>query len=246
MNAIATQNTLPGIPEQQSVMTPMQMVAIAVQQGADIEKIQRLMDLRDRYEASEARKAYVEALANFKRNPPRVLKDRLNSQYKSKYASLGNLVNTVNASLGEHGLNARWSLNQSEKTIEVTCILSHALGHSESVMLSSPPDTSGAKNPLQQIKSAITYLEGATFQAITGIVASDEDDDGNGFQPKAQVQTPDGYDNWKADMTALADEGLPKLQDAWGKSSPEFRRHVVKNDEQWWADTKRKAGKVQS
>jgi hypothetical protein len=111
-------------------------------------------------------------------------------------------------------------------------------------MLSSPPDTSGAKNPLQQIKSAITYLEGATFQAITGIVASDEDDDGNGFKPKDPVQAPDGFDNWKADMTALADEGLAKLQEAWSKSSPEFRRHVVKNDEQWWTETKRKASKV--
>jgi hypothetical protein len=32
-------------------MTPMQMLQIAVSQGADLERIQKLMDLQDRWEA---------------------------------------------------------------------------------------------------------------------------------------------------------------------------------------------------
>ena len=51
--------------------------------------------------------------------------------------------------------------------------------------MSGPPDDSGKKNPLQQIKSTITYLEIATFEAVTGIAASDAgDDDGNGTARK--------------------------------------------------------------
>ncbi len=182
--------------------TPMQMIALAVSQGADIEKMKQLMDLRDRFEANEARKAFMEALANFKKNPPKVVKDLENKQYKSRYSSLANLVNTVNAALGAHGLNARWSIEQSEKSIAVTCILSHTLGHSESVTMTGGPDTSGAKNPLQQWKSTLTYLEGATFQAITGIVASDEgDDDGNGASNAATVS-----DEQIANLQALIEE----------------------------------------
>lgn len=243
MNAVAIQDQLPGMPETMS--TPMRMLEIAVSQNADIAKLEKLMDLHQRWETNEARKAYIAALSNFKRNPPKVVKDLTNKQYGSKYSSLANLVNTVNAALGEHGLNARWSLNQSDTRIEVTCVLSHTAGHSESVMLSSPPDTSGSKNQLQQIKSTITYLEGATFQAITGIVATTEgNDDGNGSGKKPPEPVPEGYENWAADMEALAEEGSAKLQESWKNSKDEFRRYAVKFDEQWWNDTKRKASKA--
>lgn len=245
MNAVV-QHSLPGVPEAQALSTPLRMLEIAVSQNADIAKLEKLMELHQRWEANEARKAFVEALANFKRNPPKVIKDLTNKQYSSKYASLGSLVNTVNAALGEHGLNARWSLSQGDQ-IEVTCILSHMMGHSESVSLKSGPDTSGAKNPLQQIKSAITYLEGATFQAITGIVASSEgDDDGNGSgkPPGAPPPAPEGYENWACDMEATAEEGTAKLLAAWEGSKGEFRRYAVKNEAVWWAATKSKASKA--
>jgi hypothetical protein len=224
---------------------PMQMLAIAVERGDDLEKLRQLMDLRDRWEAAEAKKAYVAAFSEFKRNMPDVVKDMLNKQYGSDYSSLANLVNTVNRSLGEYGLNARWEPDQSE-TIAVTCILTHVDGHSEKVTLRGPPDTTGQKNPLQQIKSTLTYLEGATFQAITGVVArsASKDDDGNGAGGRPEVEAPEGYDNWKADMIALADEGIEKLQAAWKASDNSFRRHVVKHDETWWNQAKSKAGKV--
>jgi hypothetical protein len=66
--------------------------------------------------------------------------------------------------------------------VKVTCILSHVQGHSESVSLAAPPDVSGAKNPIQQIKSTTTYLKLATFEAVTGIATEEgnKDDDGNG------------------------------------------------------------------
>jgi hypothetical protein len=229
------------------VSNPMQMLAIAVERGDDIERLRQLMDLRDRWEAAEAKKAYVAAFAEFKRNMPDVVKDMLNKQYGSDYSSLANLVNTVNRSLGEYGLNARWEPDQSE-TIAVTCILTHVDGHSEKVTLRGPPDTTGQKNALQQIKSTLTYLEGATFQAITGVVArsASKDDDGNGAGGKPEVAAPEGYDNWKADMIALADEGIDKLKAAWSASDAGYRRHVVKADETWWSQAKSKASKVKA
>jgi hypothetical protein len=231
-------------------ITPMEMLSRAVERGADLEYLKQLMELEEKWRAAQAKRAYITAFALFKKNMPDVVKDMLNKQYGSDYSSLANLVNTTNRVLGEYGLNARWDPDQSEG-IKVTCILSHIDGHSEQVSLKGPPDNSGQKNALQQIKSTLTYLEGATFQAITGVVArsASADDDGNGAGGKpgnrpAEAATPAGYDDWKADMRALADEGTAKLQDAWQKSSDEFRRYVVKHDELWWGETKRKAAKV--
>lgn len=161
--------------------TPMSMLAVAVQRGMDVATISGLMALNKEWEANEARKAYAEALALFKADPPTVIKDKKNTQYDSMYTTIGNLVNTINTALSKHGLSARWDIDQ-EKSIKVTCILTHRAGHSERVSMSGPADDSGKKNPLQQIKSTVTYLKIATFEAVTGTASADAnvDDDGNG------------------------------------------------------------------
>lgn len=164
-----------------TVLTPMDMIANAVASGAGIDMLERLMALQERYEAAQAKKAFIEAKAAFKSENVIVTKDKDNKQYNSKYASIGNLVNTVNATLAKHGLDAAWEIDQGEK-ITVTCVLSHRDGHSVRVSMSANPDTSGQKNPIQQIKSAVTYLRVATFEAVTGIATNEgnADDDGNG------------------------------------------------------------------
>lgn len=236
------------LPQQQvTEITPMQMLQVAVAQGADLERIQKLMDLQDRWEAKQALHAFNAALAAFKKNPPTIVKDLMNKQYANAwYTSLGNLVNTTNAALGEHGLSASWQIEQGE-LIAVTCILEHVLGHSRKVRLEGPADTSGSKNTLQQIRSTLTYLKGSTFEAVTGIASrvGNQDDDGNGAGKKEQVEdAPAGYLKWRADMTALADNGLKSLTEAWAKSEGNLRRFVVKFDEPWWTELKAKAKKV--
>lgn len=227
-------------------MTPVELLLNAIQRAPDMDlaKLEKLMDLAERWRAAEAKRAYVTAFALFKKNMPDVVKDMLNTQYKSDYSSLANLVNTTNRVLGEYGLNASWRPDQSSG-ITVKCLLQHIDGHQEEVSLTGPPDTSGQKNALQQIKSTLTYLEGATFQAITGVVArsASTDDDGNGAGKKS-VTDPDGFEDWKADMTGKADEGLQALTATWKASSDAFRRHTIKHYDDWWSETKAKAVKA--
>ncbi len=147
--------------------TPILMLANAVERGMDPATIKDLMDLSDRWEKNEARKAYAAALAAFKASPPAIYKDKRNVQYDSMYASIGALVNGSIGSLSSHGLSHHWEIDQSAG-IRVTCILTHRAGHSESVSMTGPADDSGKKNPLQQIKSTVTYLKIATFEAVTG------------------------------------------------------------------------------
>uniref|UniRef100_A0A6M3JKV4 Putative Erf family protein n=1 Tax=viral metagenome TaxID=1070528 RepID=A0A6M3JKV4_9ZZZZ len=170
------------------VEQPTSIVMAAISKGYDPAFIEKMMDLAERNEKTEARKAFYNAVADFKKKPPEVLKDKENTQFskgdkKAMYVSLGNLVKTINPALGEHGLSASWEIEQAEKIIKVTCRLSHRFGHSEAVTMEAPPDTSGgnSKTPIQQIKSTVTYLKAATFESVTGLAASDAnlDDDGN-------------------------------------------------------------------
>lgn len=158
------------------------LITMGMERGASIEQMQQLFELKRIWEADEARKAYLVAVAAFKADPPKIIKDKVNKQYNSRYSSIEGMVNSVIPTLSRHGLSHRWNIKQTENGITVTCVLTHILGHSESVSLFGPPDTSGSKNTLQQIKSTVTYLKGATLEAITGLASEDfnKSDDGNG------------------------------------------------------------------
>ncbi len=168
-------------------ITPMAMLQMAVAKGSDLEQLQKLMDLQERWEKNEARKAYVQALAEFKKNPPRIVKDKAVSfgsgKTSYKHATLDNASEQIGHALSEHGLSHRWDVNQLDGgLIKVTCILTHQQGHSENVSMQATPDTSGSKNSIQAIGSTVSYLQRYTLFAATGLAPKDAiaDDDGRG------------------------------------------------------------------
>lgn len=236
-------------PRNLPAVTPMQMLQVAVERGDDMEKLRQLMDLQERWEANQARKAFVAAVAAFKAEPMKILKSKqvsIPGGAKFAHATLADVVDGVVASLSKHGLSHKWELQQEGDRITVTCVLTHQSGHSERTTLSGLPDDSGKKNGIQQIASTVTYLQRYTLMAACGLSAKDMDDDGRSAGKQEQKeQAPEGYDMWHADMTALADNGLEQLTAAWGSDgSAKYRRYVIKFDEAWWLDLKKKASRV--
>ena len=158
----------------------------AVSADFDVAKLEKLLDVKERWERNEARKAYVVALTAFKKAPPAVTKNKTVSFGSGDrgtsydHATLDQVVGVIAPALSAHGLTHGWSASQSETVVSVTCILTHEMGHSESVTLSAPADNSGSKNPIQAIASAVTYLERYTLLAITGLATMDQDDDDGG------------------------------------------------------------------
>ncbi len=165
------------------------LLALAIQQGATTETLKELMELQERHEANEARKAYHEAMAQFKAHPPHITKDKAVSygQTSYKHATLANVTDKISAALSQHGLSAGWQTQQSGQTITVTCTITHRLGHSESTSLSGEPDASGQKNKIQQVGSTVTYLQRYTLLALTGLATHEQDDDGRGAAASPQI-----------------------------------------------------------
>lgn len=164
--------------------TPMEMLALVLTRGADLPTLEKFMDLQQRWEAGEARKAFVQAMALFKADPPQIVKDKHVEFETSKgrtsysHATLGALCAAVINGLAKVGISHSWSVEQ-ENRIKVTCKLTHELGHSETVSLQAAPDDSGGKNSIQAIGSAVTYLQRYTLFAACGLAPVD-DDDGEG------------------------------------------------------------------
>jgi hypothetical protein len=159
--------------------SPAEMIRMAVEKGADLEKLSKLLDLQERYEAMQAKKAFQQAMADFKANPPNIDKDKKVSFGNTKYshASLYNVVDKITKELSKHGLSASWETHQNGQ-IGVTCRITHVLGHSQETTLQAPADTSGSKNAIQAIGSTISYLQRYSLLAVLGLAAHDMDDDG--------------------------------------------------------------------
>jgi len=166
-------------------MTPMDMLNRAVEQGANIEVLEKLMSLQERWEANQARKAFDEAMAAAKAEIPTIAKNRevdfTSSKGRTNYRheDLAEIARTVDPILSRHGLSYRFRVTSNvSEPVTVTCILSHRAGHSEETTLSAGRDDSGNKNSIQAVGSAITYLQRYTLKAALGLAAS-SDDDGN-------------------------------------------------------------------
>lgn len=161
--------------------SPAELIRTAITSGSDLEKLEKLLVLQERWEANEARKAYHRAMAQFKANPPKIDKDKKVSFETSKgkmeysHATLGNVTEKISAELSKYGLSASWRTNQNGK-ISVSCRITHELGHSEETTLEADAETSGVKNSIQAIGSTITYLERYTLLALTGLATYDDDD----------------------------------------------------------------------
>lgn len=168
--------------------TPADMVIYAMQNGGTIEQVREMMQLQREWEADQARKAYVSDMAEFKKNPPEVVKDKLVAFSGTSYmhATLGNVTQAIVAGLAQHGFSHRWDVEQGTGgIIVVTCILTHKLGHSEKTRMESKGDDSGKKNDIQKMASAVTYLQRYTLLAATGIATKDQgDDDGSSAAPQ--------------------------------------------------------------
>ena len=169
------------------VNEPTRLIEMAINQNADIEKLERLMDLQDRWNADQARKAFNVALANFQAICPQIRKLKQGHNYK--YAPLADIVAQVKTPLSASGLSYRFEQDHSNM-ISVTCIVSHTDGHSERTTMTAMPDGSGSKNQVQAIGSTVQYLMRYTFIGALGITTADEDIDGRLPQQEQPDQQP--------------------------------------------------------
>lgn len=168
---------------QAGAVTPMAMIDRALASNATPETLERLLALQERWEASQARKAFDSAMSAAKAEIPIISKNRQVDFTSSKgrthykHEDLAEIARTVNPILGKHGLSYRFRTSSvANEPVSVTCIVSHRLGYFEENTLTGPRDDSGNKNSLQQVGSTLTYLQRMTLKAALGLAAAEDDD----------------------------------------------------------------------
>lgn len=178
---MSNQSALSKVEPQNSsvVLTPMEMLDRALSSGATPETLEKLMALQERWEASQAKKAFDEAMAAVKAKLPVIIKTKKvtgGGNYGFKHETLTGIATQIDPILAEHGLSYRFRTSSNDSTVTVICVMSHKQGHREETSLTGPHDKSGGKNSIQAVGSAVTYLERYSLKAALGFAAADDDD----------------------------------------------------------------------
>jgi hypothetical protein len=159
--------------------------------AVDIDKMERLMAMRDRVLAREAQLAFDTAFAEMQPKLPVIdKKGRIEGESKRTGEKLNqahgrweDISPAIMPIIGSHGFGLRFRQEQVQDTTgqqktRITAVLSHKQGHREEAYFDLPLDTSGSKNNVQAYGSTASYGKRYSATLVLNIVTKGEDDDG--------------------------------------------------------------------
>jgi hypothetical protein len=159
--------------------------------AVDIDKMERLMAMRDRVLSREAQLAFDTAFAEMQPKLPVIDKKgriegeskRTGEKISQAHGRWEDISPAIMPILGEHGFGLRFRQEQVNDTTgqqktRITAVLSHGGGHREEAYFDLPLDTSGSKNNVQAYGSTASYGKRYSATLVLNIVTKGEDDDG--------------------------------------------------------------------
>jgi hypothetical protein len=154
---------------------------------------------------SESIKNIAGALVKFQASVSKVAKEANNPFFKSKYASLANILDTIQKPLSECNL----AISQFPNGVELTTLIIHA--ESGEWMESSYVMPVAKQNDPQAMGSAITYARRYALGSILNLNIDDDDDGekamGRQSAPKRDELTPK-HSSWAKAVEHLKTGGL--------------------------------------
>ena len=184
--------------------SPQGLISQALAQGLPVETLERLMDLSERWEAKQAKTAFLRAMNQFQSKVPELIKSKKvdfptkdgGGNVKYNYTPLSKISKTIQPILNECGVSYRWEFeDMPDGKIKCKCIVSHVAGHSEENTMTAAKDTTGKKNDIQSIGSTRQYLQRYTLIGVLGLSTADEDNDGRTSEkPKENIPAPQSTD----------------------------------------------------
>jgi hypothetical protein len=207
---------------QQLAITPDQMILKGIEKGLDIDQLQKLMDLQDRWEKKNAEKAYNDAMSAVQKEIGAVKALKHNKQTGSKYAGIVDIDKAIRPHYTANGIAISFDTSDSPHAehVRVLAHVTHRDGHKETRHIDIPADGKGAKGgdvmtKTHAVMSATTYGQRALLKMIFNIASGEFDDDGNGAgKPKEPKELPwlnQKTEDWKNVVLAL--KGSYKIED---------------------------------
>ena len=170
---------------------PLNLMQIAIQNNASIDVLERLMALKERFDANEAKKAYMRAMAEFQGKCPIIKRTKEGGRTKEgvvayKYAPIEDMVEQTKEARTECGfsfyLNTPIDVERNgQKGVEVKMTISHIAGHSEEFTQFMPyVAKTGVMSDPQVLGATQSYAKRYVFANGFGIMTGEDDTDAVG------------------------------------------------------------------
>lgn len=132
---------------------------------------------------SESIKEICTALNKFQNEVSNPKNTEANSFFKSKYAPLDVVINTVKPTLTKHGLSVFQNVSGDGEKVNVTTMISHISGEwiESDILTLSNQDNKGV-SMAQAAGISITYARRYQLSAMLGISSEDDTDGNNNYQ----------------------------------------------------------------
>jgi hypothetical protein len=164
--------------------SPADIIRMAVSGGADLDKLEKLLNLQERYEANEARKIFASSFATAQANIASVLKTKDNAQTHSKYADLSDIIKSAQPVYTKEGFSVIFyeGVTIAPECIRICADVLHKAGHKETYFYDVPLDGTGLRGNANMTKihgksSSTSYGRRYLMCMIWNIPT--QDDDGN-------------------------------------------------------------------
>jgi len=158
--------------------------------------------------------------------------DSVNPHFKSKFASLGSVLDAVNGPLAKHGLVALCDPMPSEKGIDMALRVIHEEGQE---LIFGPLSFPCTRNDTQGYASAVTYARRYLLCSVFGLVG-EPDDDGNAASK--QKTMPEKHAKELADLLDDADpetgDGCDAFAEAWIEMDTEEQKTFAPWISKFW------------
>lgn len=162
--------------------TPDQLLSLAVSTNMDLDKLEKLLAMKERWDAKEAEKAFLSSLSDFQEECPELrrtkdVKFKTDGPVVYSYAPLSDIDRQIKALLKKHGFTKRWRIFDVEGKTKVVCIIAHTDGHKEETEMEGDSDMSGQKSAMQGKGASITFMQRYTLIGALGLTTADSDID---------------------------------------------------------------------
>ena len=183
-----------------------------------------------------------------------IAKDRKNEQQHYKFRGVDDVYNALAPVLAKHQLVilprilSRECVERQTKTggtlFYVTVeaefdFVAASDGSKHTARTYGEAMDSADKATNKAMSAAYKYV---TFQAFCIPTEGDNDADAQTPEP-SKPAVPAGFDDWLADLEAVADEGTAALEAAWKESRPYLRKFLTDTDKAHWEQIKARAAK---
>lgn len=193
------------------VRDPESILRYAVDKGANVETIERLMAVRRELKAEQAKEAFDAAMSAFQTDCPVIVKTKFGAKNAYKYAPLDDILTQVRDLIRKHGFSFSITSEIEPGWVMAKCKITHAGGHSEVSEFKVPVDKNNTlMTDPQRYGGSMTFSKRYAFCNGFGILTADEDRDGDTTRQK-----PPGP------STLAADESVKKYaQQLWTLLKP--------------------------